>query len=74
MAWLSSLVTADNKRHSDEALAAIAMHETAKATAALESFASSANPLWLREKAAFWLGAGRGHDGLSGAEEIGERP
>jgi HEAT repeat protein len=64
VAWLSSLVTADDKRHTDQALAAIAMHETGKATAALEGFASSTNPLWLREKAGFWLGAGRGHDGL----------
>jgi len=62
--WLTGLVTADDKRHSDQALAAIAMHETQKATAALEGFASSANPLWLREKGAFWLGAGRGHEGF----------
>jgi HEAT repeat protein len=61
--WLSSLVTTDDKRHTDQALAAIAMHATQKATAALEGFASSANPLWLREKGAFWLGAGRGHEG-----------
>ena len=64
VAWLSSLVTADNKRHSDQALAAIAMHATEKATAALESFASGSNALWLREKGAFWLGAGRGHEGF----------
>jgi HEAT repeat protein len=70
VAWLSSLVTSDNKRHSDEALAAIAMHETGKATAALQEFASSANPLWLREKAAFWLGAGRGHDGYLALKKL----
>jgi len=64
VAWLSSLVTTDDRRHADQALAAIAMHETQKATAALEGFASSANPLWLREKSAFWLGAGRGHEGF----------
>ena len=63
IAWLSSLVTNNDKRHSDQALAAIAMHDTQKATTALEGFASSSNPLWLREKGAFWLGAGRGHDG-----------
>ena len=63
VAWLSSLVTANEKHHSDQALAAIAMHETQKATTALEQFASSSNPLWVREKGAFWLGAGRGHDG-----------
>ena len=68
--WLSSLVTADDKRHADQALAAIAMHETQKATAALEGFASSANPLWLREKSAFWLGAGRGHDGYSALKKM----
>ena len=68
--WLSSLVTADNKRHTDQALIAIAMHETAKATGALEGFSSSANPLWLREKAAFWLGAGREHDGFLALKKL----
>lgn len=62
--WLSSLVTMDDKRHADQALAAIAMHATDKATTTLEGFASSSNPLWLREKGAFWLGAGRGHQGF----------
>jgi hypothetical protein len=68
--WLSSLVTADNRHLTDETLAAIAMHETAKATAVLSGFASSSNPLWLREKAGFWLGAGRGHDGLLALEKL----
>lgn len=68
--WLSSLVTADNRHRTDESLAAIAMHETAKATTALAGFASPANPLWLREKAGFWLGAGRGHDGLQVLERL----
>jgi HEAT repeat protein len=70
VAWLSNLVTTDDKRHSDQALAAIAMHETQKATAALEGFASSANPLWLREKGAFWLGAGRGHEGFLALKKL----
>jgi HEAT repeats len=70
VAWLSSLVMPDNRKHTDQALAAIAMHETAKATTALSGFASSANPLWLREKAAFWPGAGRGHDGLLALEKL----
>jgi HEAT repeat protein len=70
VAWLSSLVTADNRHITDETLAAIAMHETGKATMALAGFASSANPLWLREKAAFWLGAGRDHDGLLALEKL----
>lgn len=70
VAWLSSLVTAGDKRYADQALAAIAMHGTVKATGALAGFASSSNPLWLREKAAFWLGAGRGHDGLLELEKL----
>jgi HEAT repeat protein len=68
--FLSSLVTADDKRRTDEALAAISMHATAKATAVLAASASSSNPVWLREKAAFWLGAGRGHDGLLALEKL----
>ena len=60
----------DNRRLADQALAAIAAHETAKATAALTGFASSSSELWLREKAGFWLGAGRGHDGLLALEKL----
>jgi len=74
IAWLSSLVTADNRRHTDQALAAIAVHGTVKATTALVGFASSANPLWLREKGAFWLGAERGHDGLLALEKLAGDP
>ena len=72
VAWLSSLVTSsgDSKKHTDQALAAIAMHETGTATTALEGFAAATNPMWLREKAAFWLGAGRGHDGLLVLEKL----
>jgi HEAT repeat protein len=70
VAWLSSLVTADNRHRTDESLAAIAMHETGKATTALAGIASPANPLWLREKAGFWLGAERGHDGLQALEKL----
>jgi len=74
LAWLSGLVKADNRRLTDQALSAIAMHETAKATTALVGFASSANPLWLREKGAFWLGAERGHDGLLALEKLSTDP
>lgn len=70
VAWLSSKITAENQRHTDQVLAAIAMHETAKATAALLGFSSVSNPLWLKEKAGFWLGAGRGHDGLLALEKL----
>jgi HEAT repeats len=74
VAWLSSLAKTDSKHLTDEALAAIAMHETAKATAILEDFAASTNPLWLREKAAFWLGAGRGHDGYLALKKLAADP
>jgi hypothetical protein len=74
VAWLSSLVTTDNKQRTDEALAAIATHGTAKATASLEEFSSSANPLWLREKAGFWLGAGRGPDGYLALKKLAGDP
>lgn len=70
VAWLSSLVKEDDKRLADQALATIAMHETGKATAVLTGFASSSSPLWLREKAGFWLGTGRGHDGLLALEKL----
>jgi hypothetical protein len=69
--WLASLATKDNdKRLTDQALATIAMHASEKATAVLAGFASSENPLWLREKAAFWLGAGRGQAGLLALEKL----
>jgi len=74
VAWLASLVKSENKHPTDEALAAIAMHETAKATAALEGFAASASPLWLREKGAFWLGAGRGHEGYLALKKLTTDP
>ncbi len=70
VAWLSGLVTGDNQKRADQALAAIAMHETEKATTALAAIASSENPMWLREKGAFWLGAERGHDGLLALEKL----
>jgi len=70
VSWLSSLITADRSHVTDGALVAIAMHETSKATTALIGFSSSASPLWLREKACFWLGAGRGHDGLLALEKL----
>jgi len=74
IAWLSGLVKSDQRHITDEALSAIAMHESQKGTAVLEGFASSANPLWLREKAAFWLGAGRGHDGYLALKKLAADP
>ena len=74
IAWLSSLTTPEQKHLTDQALAAIAMHESAKATAVLEGFAASASPLWLREKGGFWLGAGRGHDGYLALKKLASDP
>ena len=74
VAWLSSLATTESKHLTDQAFAAIAMHETAKATAVLESAAASANPLWLREKGGFWLGAERGHDGYLALKKLAGDP
>ncbi|HEX8810856.1 MAG TPA: HEAT repeat domain-containing protein [Terracidiphilus sp.] len=70
IAWLASLVKPDDKRLTDQALATIAIHATGRATTALSGFASSSNPIWLREKAGFWLGAARGHDGLLALEKL----
>lgn len=74
IAWLSSLATVDHKHLADEAMAAIAVHENAKATAVLEGLAVSSNPPWLREKAGFWLGAGRGHDGYLVLKKLAADP
>jgi hypothetical protein len=73
VAYLGSLASADSSHHrADEALAALALHATPKATTALASLASSSSPLWIREKAAFWLGAERGHDGLLVLEHLAQ--
>ena len=68
--WLANLVKVENKHLTDQALAAIAVHDTEKATAALEGFAASSNPLWMREKGGFWLGAGRGHEGYLALKKL----
>lgn len=74
IAWLSSQVSKEDKHLTDEAFSAIAIHGTGKATAALEGYAASANPLWLREKGAFWLGAERGHDGYLALKKLASDP
>jgi len=69
VAWLSGLVK-ERQRPTEDALATIAMHQTERATAALVQFSSASNSLWLREKASFWLGAERGHEGLLALEKM----
>jgi HEAT repeat protein len=53
----------ERKHLLDGSLVALAMHATPKATEVLASLANESDP-HLREKAAFWLGAQRGHEGL----------
>ncbi|MGB6610072.1 MAG: HEAT repeat domain-containing protein [Acidobacteriaceae bacterium] len=73
VAYLASLATAGSThRLADEALAALAMHATPKATTQLAVLAASSNPLWLRDMAALWLGAERGHDGLLVLEKFAQ--
>jgi HEAT repeat protein len=53
----------------DENLAALSMHATPRATEVLVSLAAESSA-YLREKAAFWLGAQRGHDGLLALRQL----
>ncbi|MCI0402010.1 MAG: HEAT repeat domain-containing protein [Acidobacteria bacterium] len=77
--WLTDVVPAESvallrgyvgkpQDDSDEhiggsALAAIALHADPSADAALEQMAAPSQPVRVREKAAFWLGAARGRRG-----------
>jgi HEAT repeat protein len=54
----------------DESLVAVSMHATPKATEVLASLAAPPNSPNLREKAAFWLGAQRGHDGYVALQQL----
>jgi len=54
----------------EESLVAVSMHDTSKATEVLASLAAPPNSAYLREKAAFWLGAERGHDGFVALERL----
>jgi hypothetical protein len=62
-----------DERHdkmADESLVALSMHATPKATEVLASLAAPSNNAFLREKAAFWLGAQRGHDGFMALQQL----
>ena len=54
----------------EETLVALSMHATPKATQVLASLAGPGNSAYLREKAAFWLGAQRGHEGLLALRQL----
>ena len=69
--YLAQLATQGTEnRVTEGALAALAMHATPAATTELASLAASSNSPKLREKAAFWLGAERGHDGFVALEKL----
>jgi len=54
----------DDRRLTDEAITAIALHDDAKVDAILEGFLKTTEPATRREKASFWLGAARGRRGF----------
>jgi hypothetical protein len=67
---LAESASAGPQRLTDESLAALSMHAAPKATSVLASLAGSGNSNRLREKAAFWLGSVRGHDGLLALRQL----
>ncbi|MBS1823454.1 MAG: HEAT repeat domain-containing protein [Acidobacteria bacterium] len=69
LAQLATQQTNEN-RVIDGALAALAMHASPSATTELSSLATNSSALRLREKAAFWLGAERGHDGMLALQKL----
>jgi len=60
----------NENRGSEGAMAALAMHASPSATTELVSMVSSSSTPKLREKAAFWLGAERGHDGFLALQKL----
>jgi HEAT repeats len=54
----------------DESLVAVSMHATPKATQVLATLAAPPNHAYIREKAAFWLGAQGGHSGLVALQQL----
>ncbi|RZU41943.1 HEAT repeat domain-containing protein [Edaphobacter modestus] len=69
LAQLAGQSTTEN-RVGEGALATLAQHATPVATTELATLASPPSSTRLREKAAFWLGAERGHEGLLALEKL----
>jgi HEAT repeats len=61
---------AEHKRAVEESLVTLSMHATPKATEVLASLAAVPHSNSLRQKAGFWLGAQRGHDGLVALRQL----
>lgn len=64
VAFLAPLVESWTGDVSEGALAALAMHAAEEAATALERFTAPSRPEELRAQAAFWIGIGRGAEGL----------
>ncbi len=56
----------------EQSLAAIAHHADPSADRVLTSFVTPDQPVWLRDKASFWLGAARGKSGLVLLEKMAQ--
>jgi HEAT repeat protein len=69
LAQLASQSVAEN-RVSEGALVTLAQHAAPMATSELATLATPPSSTRLREKAAFWLGAARGHEGLLALEKL----
>jgi HEAT repeat protein len=74
VALIAKLISQDaptnNKRLSDPAFAVLSVHSTPKATDVLVGFTAAGNASSVREKAAFWLGAQRGHEGFVALQRL----
>jgi hypothetical protein len=69
LAQIASQSAVEN-RISEGALVTLAQHATPVATTELATLASPPGSTHLREKAAFWLGAARGHEGMLALEKL----
>jgi hypothetical protein len=73
VAFLGQLVEragAEHNQLAEESLASLSMHSAPKATEVLAGLAAAPHSNYLREKAAFWLGAQRGHEGLLALRQL----
>ncbi|MGD0361607.1 MAG: HEAT repeat domain-containing protein [Bryobacteraceae bacterium] len=70
VAFLATFVKPDSDHVRDGAIAAIAAHADAAADGALEQLAAASQPETVREKAVFWMGAGRGRRGYEDLRRI----
>lgn len=72
VSFLAGMVTSGGEREdpNKQALAALALHRSAAADTAMESFVAANQPEWLRKDTAFWLGEARGARGLKTLERM----